>query len=323
MRIRGPESKEGIQMNLLLTAGFAAAVSLVAVTAYAQGQPDFSKVQIKTTPLGHGLFMLEGQGGNITVACGQDGDIQVDGEFAPLHDKIKAAVDRACDGKPVKYLVNTHFHGDHTGGNAGFAKDGVTLVAHRNLALRLEHGSTNGLSGAKTAPAAKEAIPTKTYTNEGVQLMVEGQSAFVNHPASAHTDTDSYIYFPAANVIATGDVVSTGNRYVTIDYANGGSINGIISTVETYIRMGDAQTKYVPGHGELASKADLQRYHDLLVRVRDAVQSEMKAGKTEQQAIADKPLAQIGAELHTNQMADDNMVKMVYRSLKGVKANKA
>jgi cyclase len=310
-------------MKLMWTAGLAAAVSVIAVAAYAQGQPDFSKVQIKTTPLGNGLYMLEGQGGNITVACGQDGAIQVDGEFAPLHDKIKAAVDRACGGKPVKYLVNTHFHGDHTGGNANFAKDGITLVAHRNLALRLEHGSTNGMSGAKTAPVEKAAIPTKTYTTEGIQLMVQGQSAFVNHPASAHTDTDSYVYFPAANVIATGDVVSTGNRYVTIDYANGGSINGIISTVETYIRMGNDQTKYVPGHGDLASKADLQSYHDLLVRVRDAVQSEIKAGKTEQQVVADKPLAPIGAQLRTNQMADDNMVKMVYRSLKGVKANKA
>src|SRR5579863_6023253 len=254
------EMKEGVQMKLAWTAGLAGAVSLVAVAAYGQGQPDFSKVEMKTTPLGHGLFMLEGQGGNITVACGQDGAIQVDGEFAPLHDKIKAAVGRACGGKPVKYLVNTHFHGDHTGGNANFAKDGITLVAHRNLALRLEHGSTNGLSGAKTAPAEKAAIPAKTYTTEGIQLMVEGQSAFVNHPASAHTDTDSYVYFPAADVIATGDVVSTGDRYVTIDYANGGSINGIISTVETYIRMGDDQTKYVPGHGELATKADVQAY---------------------------------------------------------------
>jgi len=145
----------------------------------------------------------------------------------------------------------------------------------------------------------------------------------VNHPASAHTDTDSYVYFPAADVIATGDTVSTGERYVTIDYANGGSINGIISTVETYLKMGDDQTKYVPGHGALASKADIQKYHDMLVRVRDAVQNEIKAGKTEDQAVADKPLAAVGAQLHTNQMADDNMVKMVYRSLKGAKANKA
>jgi len=309
-------------MKLGYGIALATAISVAATVAYGQGQ-DFSKVEIKTTPLGHNVYMLEGQGGNMTVAVGNDGVIQVDGEFAPLHDKIAAAVAKVSGGKKVKYLINTHFHGDHTGGNENFAKDGIEVVAHRNLALRLEHGSTNGLSGAKTAPSPKGAIPTKTYTTEGLQLMVDGQTAMVNHPASAHTDTDSYVYFPAANVIATGDVVSTGNRYVTIDYANGGSINGIISTVETYIKMGDDQTKYVPGHGELASKADLQKYHDMLVRVRDAVQGEIKSGKTEEQAIADKPLAPVGAQLHTNQMADDNMVKMVYRSLKGVKANPA
>jgi cyclase len=152
---------------------------------------------------------------------------------------------------------------------------------------------------------------------------VDGQTATVNHVPSAHTDTDSYVYFPKANVISTGDIVSTGERYVTIDYANGGSINGIISTTEIYLKLGNDQTKYVPGHGALATRADIQRYHDLLVNVRDAVQSEMKSGKTEEQAIADKPLSQIGAQLHTNQTADDNMVKMVYRSLKGVKPNRA
>ena len=310
-------------MKLGHTFALAAAVSLFAATAYAQGQPDFSKVEMKVTPLGNNTYMLEGQGGNIVAAVGDDGVIQVDGEFAPLHDKIKAAVDKVSGGKPIKYLINTHFHGDHTGGNAPFAKDGTTLVAHKNLALRLEHGSTNGMSGAKTAPVEKMAIPAKTYTTEGLQLMVNGQSAMVNHPASAHTDTDSYVYFPRANVIATGDTVSTGERYVTIDYANGGSINGIISTVETYLKLGNDQTKYVPGHGALATHADIQRYHDLLVRVRDAVQNEIKSGKTEEQAVADKPLAPVGAQLHTNQMADDNMVKMVYRSLKGAKANKA
>ncbi|HXI99661.1 MAG TPA: MBL fold metallo-hydrolase [Micropepsaceae bacterium] len=310
-------------MKLGHTVMLAAAVSLFAASAYAQGQPDFSKVEIKTTPLGHNVYMLEGQGGNMTVAVGNDGVIQVDGEFAPLHDKIAAAVAKVSGGKPVKYLINTHFHGDHTGGNENFAKDGITIVAHKNLAMRLEHGSTNGMSGAKTDPAPKMAIPTKTYTTEGLQLMVDGQTAVVNHPASAHTDTDSYVYFPAANVISTGDVLSTGNRYVTIDYANGGSINGIISTVETYLKLGNDETKYVPGHGALATKADVQQYHDMLVKVRDSVQAEIKAGKTEDQAVADKPLAPIGASLKTNQMADDNMVKMVYRSLKGAKANRA
>ena len=309
-------------MKLGYGIAFAAAVSVAATMAYAQGQ-DFSKVEIKTTPLGNNVYMLEGQGGNVIVAVGQDAVIQVDGEFAPLHDKIKAAVDKVSGGKPIKYLINTHFHGDHTGGNGPFAKDGTTIVAHRNLAMRLQHGSTNGLSGQKTAPVEAGWIPKQTYTTEGLQLAVQGQAVMVNHPASAHTDTDSYVYFANGNVIACGDTVSLGERYPTIDYANGGSINGIITTVATYIKMGDDSTKYVPGHGPLATKADIQRYHDMLVRVRDAVQAEIKAGKTEDQAIADKPLAQIGAQLKTTQMIDDNMVKMVYRSLKGAKANPA
>ncbi len=309
-------------MKLGYGIAFTAAISVAATMAYGQGQ-DFSKVEIKTTALGNNTYMLEGQGGNVIAAVGQDGVIQVDGEFAPLHDKIKAAVDKVSGGKPIKYLINTHFHGDHTGGNGPFAKDGTTIVAHRNLALRLEHGSTNGLSGQKTAPVEAAWVPKQTYTTEGLQLMVQGQSVMVNHPASAHTDTDSYVYFAQANVIACGDTVSLGDRYPTIDYANGGSLNGIISTVETYLRMGNDQTKYVPGHGPLATKADIQKYHDMLVQVRDAVQAEIKAGKTEDQAVADKPLAKIGAALHTTAMLDDNMVKMSYRSLKGAKANPA
>jgi cyclase len=228
--------------------------------------------------------------------------VQVDGEFAPLHGKIKAEVDKLCGGKPIKYLINTHFHGDHTGGNAPFHKNGTTIVAHRNLALRLQHGSTNGLSGQKTPPAEKAAIPTGTYTDTGVQLAVQGQTAMVNHPASAHTDTDSYVYFATSNVIATGDTVSLGNRYPTIDYSNGGSLNGIISTVETYIKMGNDTTKYVPGHGPLATKADMVKYHDMLVAVRAAVQAAIKAGKSENQAVADHPLAKIGADLKSPQM---------------------
>ena len=310
-----------LEMKHVTMFGLAAGVSMLAVSAYAQ--QDFSKVEIKSTPLGNNVYMLEGQGGNVVAACGQDGVIQVDGEFAPLHDKIKAEIDKLCGGKPTKYLINTHFHGDHTGGNAPFHKDGVTIVAHKNLALRLQHGSTNGLSGQKTPPAEKDAIPTVTYTDTGKQLMVQGQTAMVNHPASAHTDTDSYVYFAQANVIATGDTVSTGNRYPTIDYANGGSLKGIIATVETYIKMGNDQTKYVPGHGALASKADLVKYHDMLVQVRDAIQAEIKAGKTEAQAVADHPLAKIGADLKTPAMVDDNMVKMAYRSLKGAKKNPA
>src|ERR1700736_1107730 len=126
--------------------------------------PDFSKVEIKTTDLGDNMYMLEGQGGNITVAVAKDGIIMVDGQYAPLHDKIKAAIE-AISNKPVKYLINTHFHGDHTGGNESFAKDGATIVAQDNVKKRLAAGTTNGLTGAKTPPAPPPALPSNTYTN--------------------------------------------------------------------------------------------------------------------------------------------------------------
>src|SRR6516225_4208091 len=153
-------------MMRVTLAALAGAALLSVGAAVAQQNVDFSKVEIKTTDLGNRTYMPEGQGGNIVAACGDDAVIQVDTEFAPLHDKIKAAIDQACGGKPIKYIVDTHFHGDHTGGNGEFAtKDKATIVAHRNLALRLEHGTTNGLSGQRTQPVAKEAIPTQTYNS--------------------------------------------------------------------------------------------------------------------------------------------------------------
>src|SRR5882672_4515964 len=183
-------------MKRITLAALAGTALLFAGAANAQA-PDFSKVEIKTTDLGNKTYMLEGDGGNITVAVGSDGIIMVDSEFAPLHDKIKAAIE-AVSKQPVRYLINTHFHGDHTGGDEPFAKDGATVIAEVNVKNRLAAGTTNGLTGAKTPPAAPDALPSKTYTG-AFKLRLNGRVADLKHIANAHTDGDTYVWFKTAN----------------------------------------------------------------------------------------------------------------------------
>jgi cyclase len=275
-------------------------------------QRDFSKTEIKTTDLGHGTYMLEGEGGNITVAVGGDGVIMVDGEFAPLHDKIKAAIEKVTD-QPIKYLVNTHFHGDHTGGNALFHKDGATIVANVNVRNRLAAGTTNGLTGAKTPPAETDALPTETY-NDRTTLKVKGRTAALGHPKNAHTDGDTYVLFRDANVLATGDIFTNG-RYPNIDFANGGNIKGMIAGADTYLKLVNADTKIVPGHGPLASKADLVAYLEMLTTARDRMAKLVKQDKNESDVIAAKPFADLDAKWALSDQASTNFIRVVYHSL--------
>src|SRR5713101_4260189 len=192
-------------MNRITLAALAATTVLFAGPAVAQQQVDWDKIQIKTTDLGNKTYMLEGQGGNITVAVGSDGIIMVDSQFAPLHDKIKAAIAKISP-LPIKYLVITHYHGDHVGGNAAFHKDGATIVAHDNVRIRLAAGTTNAKTGAKTPPAEADAIPTETHMVGGMKLQVGGRVAQLNHVYTAHTDGDTWVVFPDANVVVLGDI---------------------------------------------------------------------------------------------------------------------
>src|SRR3984957_20078530 len=172
-------SREDI-MKWITIAALAGTAVLFAGAANAQQNVDFSKVEIKTTDLGNKTYMLQGQGGNITVAVGTDGIIMVDSEFAPLHDKIKAAIEKISP-LPIKYLINTHYHGDHTGGNAAFHKDGATVVAQDNIRVRLAAGTTNGLTGNKPPPVAADALPTDTYFGGSKTVQVGGRKAQLNH----------------------------------------------------------------------------------------------------------------------------------------------
>ena len=291
----------------------ATAALLFAGTAIAQQPVDWDKIQIKTTDLGNKTYMLEGSGGNITIAVGTDAIIMVDGQYAPLSDKIKAAI-KAISPLPVKYMINTHFHGDHTGGNDNFAKDGVIIVAHDNIRTRLAAGTTNGLTGAKAAPRAPDALPKQTYTGGVITVEAGGRKATVTHVANAHTDGDSWVYIADANVLATGDVMNNNKRYQNIDFANGGDVRGMIRAADAMLKTSNDGTKVVVGHGPLASKKDISEFREMLVISRERIQKLVDEGKTEQEVIAMKPLADLDARWAANEQAATNHTRNVYQS---------
>jgi cyclase len=285
--------------NLLAPALLAAATVVFTVPAWAQQAVDFSKVEIKTIDLGNKTYRLEGQGGNITIAVGSDGIIMVDSQFAPLHDKIKAAI-AAISPLPIKYLINTHFHGDHTGGNELFQNA----------------GTTNGISGAKTPPMPPGALPKQTYIGGTMTLTVGGRTAQLTHVNNAHTDGDTWVYFADANVLCTGDTMNNTKRYQTIDFANGGDIRGMIRATDTYLTVANDDTKVMTGHGTLAKKADIAEFNAMLKTARDRIEKLFKEGQSEADVVAARPLKDLDKTWAANDEAAVNFVKMVYNSFK-------
>ncbi len=299
---------------------FAAAAGL-AGPAFAQQQapagppvgPDWSKIEVKTFDLGNRTYMLEGFGGNMTIAAGDDGVIVVDGQYAQLHDKLKAAI-AAVTQQPVRFLVNTHYHRDHVGGNAPFSKDGAVVVAQENVRKRLAEGTAMAVPEVKYAPAPEEALPAITH-KDGMTLQVKGRAAQLKHPLNAHTDGDTFVYFADANVLSTGDTVTIG-RYPNIDFANGGSLKGMIAASDAYLALASDGTKIVPGHGPLATKAQLAEYRAMLSTVRDRMLALIKDGKSEADILAAKPFADFDAKFKANDQAITNWMRVVYASVK-------
>lgn len=294
-----------------------AALGLAAITfsapAFSQGQPDFSKIEVKTTDLGHNTYMLEGAGGNVTIAAGSNGVIMVDAQFAPMHDKLKAAIAKVTN-QPVKYLINTHYHGDHTGGNAAFGKEGVIIVAQENVKRRLQNPPP-GANGRTPPAAPPEAQPAQVYKDK-TTVSIGGRTAQIGYIANAHTDGDSYVYFPDANVLATGDLNGAQRNYTNPDIRGGGTIDGIIAGFDTVIRVANDQTKVVPGHGPLATKADLVATRKVLATVRDRVAKMKAAGMTEDQVVAAKPAADVQEQRHADDMVSERFVRLVYETVK-------
>jgi len=275
-------------------------------------RPPFDQVEINTTDLGNQIYMLDGEGANITVAVGGDGVIMVDTEFAELNQKINAAIAALTD-LPIRYLIITHFHRDHTGGNAGFAQDGAIIVAHENVKPVMEMGSLNGLTGNVVPPQPAEALPQLIYT-DAMTIYVEGHTARLMHEGNWHTDGDTQIYFPEANVLVAGDIVTFG-VYPNIDVSYGGNIDGMIEGVDALLEIANDNTKIVPGHGPLGNKAMMIEYRQMLVDARARIAQLIADGLSEDEAVAATPNADYSALLGANAQRAGNFVRVVYRSL--------
>jgi glyoxylase-like metal-dependent hydrolase (beta-lactamase superfamily II) len=275
--------------------------------------PDFARIKVVTTDLGHKTWMLEGAGGNVTVAAGDDGVIMVDGQFAPMHDKLKAAIAAVTPNK-VTYLINTHHHGDHTGGNAAFAAEGATIVGQINERNMLAAGTTSNTTGVKVPPVAPGALPTKTYT-EAMTLTIKGRTAELKHAANAHTGGDTYVWFKDANVLSTGDTFTNG-RYPNIDFLNGGSVKGVIAAADIYLSLANDETKIVPGHGPLATKSQLSEYRAMMVAVRDRMTRLVKEGKSLDDISAAKPFADFDAKMKASAQQANSFMRVVYMTVK-------
>jgi len=295
-------------------APLAAPVLLAAVAfaapAAAQG-PDFEKVQIKTEKVGEGIWVLAGAGGNIGVSVGADGVFLIDDEWAPMTPKVKAAV-AALSDRPLRFILNTHWHPDHTGGNKDLGEAGALIVAHDNVRLRMSSDQFIEALGMKFPPAPARALPVVTF-NDAVTLHLNGDDVEAFHVPPAHTDGDAIVHFRRAGVVHMGDLFFNG-MYPFVDLSSGGSFEGFIAAADRALALGEG-TRIIPGHGPVGTRADLRAYRDMLVTVRDRVKPLVQAGKTPAEVVAAHPLADLDAKWGNGFMKPEKFVEIVAQSL--------
>ncbi len=288
---------------------FTAAFFATAVFA----QQDFSKVEIKTEKLSDTVYMMTGSGGNLGLSAGADTVFLIDDQFAPLTPKIKAAIAKVTK-KPVKFLINTHWHFDHVGGNENMGKAGVLIFAHENVRKRMSSEQFIEFLGMKTKPDPKIALPVVTFTSE-VTFHVNGDEVRAFHVDNAHTDGDTIVHFTKSDVIHTGDTFF--NRlYPFIDTSSGGTVDGMIAATDRVLAMAGEKTRIIPGHGPLASRADLKNYRDMLATVSGRVKTQVKAGKKLEDVVASKPTAEFDAVWGKGFLSPDKFVEMLYGNIK-------
>jgi cyclase len=291
---------------------FAISFAVLATTVYAQApQPDFSKVEIKTTKISNNFYTLEGQGGTIGVLVGPEGIFMVDSQFAPLSQKIAAAIHQISD-KPIRFMVNTHVHGDHTGGNENFAKMGATIFSRDELRWRLAHPSP-GANGAPGVPAPAAALPVVTYDGP-VSIHMDGEDVHLIPIRHAHTDGDTLVYFPTNDVLMTGDYFRSLG-FPNIDRTNGGSLNGMIEGLGITIGMAGPNTKIIPGHGATVDRAGLIAHRDMILVVRDKVAAMVQQGKTVDEVLAAKPTSDYDS-IPSASTTSERFVRQLYAELK-------
>ena len=288
------------------------ALGLALVAAPASAQNDLSQVEIKVERVAPGVAVLFGAGGNIGLSYGADGNIIVDDQFAPLTDRIIAAIG-TLDPDPVRFVVNTHWHGDHTGGNENFGKRGAVIVAHDNVRERMSSEQFMKAFGERVPASPNDALPVVTF-GDGVTLHLNGDTLHVIHVANAHTDGDSLVHWQRANVLHMGDTFFHRMSFPFIDLDSGGSIDGAIAAVEKGLEIAAERTRIIPGHGPVATRGELAAYRDMLVDIRNRVRAGIAAGRSLDQIKAEGLAARYG-------MADgfikpDQFVETVYQSLR-------
>lgn len=246
---------------------------------------DWDAVEIKTEKLSDNIYVLFGRGGNIGLCVGDDGVFMIDDQYAPLSDKILAAISEITD-KPVRFLLNTHWHGDHTGGNENFGNKGAVIVAHENVRERISTDQFMQAFGRQSKAKPEGFWPEVTFKKD-ITFHMNGETIMAFHVHHAHTDGDAIVYFPKSNIIHTGDTYFR-ERFPFIDVSSGGSVDGMINSANKVIFLSDANTKIIPGHGIVSNKAEIQKFRDVLMALRDRVQAAIDEGKSHEEIMAAK-----------------------------------
>jgi cyclase len=289
-------------------------VLLVVFSLSVYGQTDFSKVEIKATKVSGNVYMLEGAGGNIGVSVGSDGILIVDDQFAPLADKIRASFKTLGEGK-LKFILNTHWHPDHTGGNVAFGPE-APIIAHDNVRKRLATEQRSEFFKRTTPPSPKEALPVITF-DQSLSVHFNGEEIRAIHFPQGHTDGDSIIFFTTSNVVHLGDDFFAG-RFPFVDLDSGGNVLGLTKNIGEIIGKIPTGAKLIPGHGPLSTIDDLKLYHRMLLETTDIVRKKIAAGKTLDQ-IKSEGVPEEWKSWGTGFIKTDMWLELVFRSLSAKK----